>query len=127
MQQYRSIKMEFVQTIKGKNKLFLNGYLYVKQKNLANGYVSYECEKSRQTKVECKAKIKVRGHEYIVGENQHTHAPEPGRAELLRVKAAIKRRATETEETPQQIIATQVQGLGEAAATQMPQIRSIRR
>ena len=122
--------MEFIETVRGKRKVLLDGYLYVKQKALANGYVSYECEKRRQNKDkqgECKAKIKVRGDEFIMGENQHTHAPEPGRPEMLRVKEGIKRRAAETEETPQQIITTQVQRLGEAAATQMPQIKSVRR
>lgn len=122
--------MEFVETVRGHRKVLLHGYLYVKQKELANGYISYECEKRRQNKDKqgaCKAKIKVRGDEFILGENQHTHAPEPGRPEMLRVQARIKRRAADTEETPQQIITAQVQGLGQAAATQMPQVRSIRR
>ena len=64
--------MEFIETVRGKRKVLLDGYLYVKQKALANGYVSYECEKRRQNKDkqgECKAKIKVRGDEFIMGEN----------------------------------------------------------
>ena len=54
--------MEFVKLERGKTRIALNGYLYVKQKGLANEVISYECEKRRQNKDrqgECKAKIKV--------------------------------------------------------------------
>ena len=39
-----SSTMDTVTSTRGKNKLIHDGYIYVKQKDLANGVVSYECE-----------------------------------------------------------------------------------
>ena len=39
--------MEKVESIRGKQKIMHNGYVYVKQKDLAAGVISYECEKRR--------------------------------------------------------------------------------
>ena len=92
----------------------LEGYIYVKQKNLANGVVSYECEMRKRdtlTSNQCKAKVKVANDEVVGFVNEHTHAPVVGRPEALRVRVAIKERAVDTMETPQQILAqTEVPG-----------------
>jgi hypothetical protein len=40
---------------KGQEKLLLEGFVYVKQKNLAKGVVSFECEKRRYAAA-CKAR-----------------------------------------------------------------------
>ena len=37
--------MQKVESIRGKQKIMYNGYVYVEQKNLADGVISYECEK----------------------------------------------------------------------------------
>ena len=36
--------MNNLQSTKGQTKIIHEGYIYVKQKNLANGVISYECE-----------------------------------------------------------------------------------
>ena len=88
--------MEFVKSDKGKDKVIFEGYVYVKQKNLANDVVLFECEK-RRNKAECKAKIKIRG-EVLVGRfNEHFHGPDPGRQEVLKAVQRMKRQAEETE------------------------------
>ena len=54
--------MQKVESIRGKQKIMYNGYVYVKQKNLAHRVISYECEKRGGSEAglsECKAKIKV--------------------------------------------------------------------
>ena len=38
--------MQKVESIPGKQKITYNGYVYVKQKNLTDGVISYECEKA---------------------------------------------------------------------------------
>ena len=43
---------------RGKNKLIVDGYVYEKQKALANNIVSYECERRRGGR--CKAKLMVK-------------------------------------------------------------------
>ena len=49
--------MEYVKSEKGKEKLLFEGFVYVKQKNLAKGVVSFECEKCWYSTA-CKAKVK---------------------------------------------------------------------
>lgn len=122
--------MEKVQSIRGKQKILFNGYAFVKQKDLANDVISYECEKRRgngKGNSQCKAKIKVRD-EIVVGSlNTHTHEPDAARCEVLTTTQNIKKRAVETEEPPQQILGRELQGMSEAASVQMVPLRHIRR
>ena len=70
--------MEWITSIKGKTKLCYEGYIYVKQNNLANGVVAYECEMRKRdtlTSNQCKAKVKVANDEIVGFVNEHTHAP----------------------------------------------------
>ena len=59
----------------GKQKLLYEGYLYIKQKNIASGMVSYGCDE-RQNAHECKAKVKVLAGEIVGWANQHAHPPD---------------------------------------------------
>jgi hypothetical protein len=67
--------MEFIESARGNQKLSYQGILDVKQKNLANGVVSWECEQRQRNS--CNAKIKVRGEEIVGIVNTHNHAAEP--------------------------------------------------
>lgn len=58
--------------------------------------------------------------------NDHNHGPDPLHKQVLEVKASIKRRTIETEETPQQIISTAVANVTESVAAQLPPIRHIK-
>lgn len=51
--------------------------------------------------------------------NEHTHAPDATRSEVLRVRNNIKKRALVTEETPQQILGQEMEQLSQAASVQM--------
>lgn len=117
--------MEFVQSERGKRKLIYDGYIYVKQKELANSVISYECEKRRHSN--CKAKVKVFGNEVIDHVNEHTHAADICRPEVLFVREKIKSKAINTQETAQQIITQTVQSISEGASTQLPPVRHVRR
>ena len=122
--------MDHVKSERGNNKIIHEGYIYVKQKNLARGVISYECElrkRGKHNSGECKAKIKVMNGEVVGRTNQHTHAAVAGRPETLHVRDTMKRRALETMEPPQQILATCLQEISEASATQLPPFRTIRR
>jgi hypothetical protein len=106
--------MEFIESERGNHKPSCQGFLYVKQKNLANGVVSWECEERRFNS--CNAKIKVRGEEVVGNVNTHNHAADPCRKETLQIKNAIKHRAIDTDEnqTAQQIISTAVTNCSES-------------
>jgi len=125
------MELETVASIRGKNKVVLNGYVYVKQKNLANDLISFECERRRgsgTTLSECKAKVKLNADLSVVSYlHEHTHAADSGHVEVLKVRASIKRKAEETDETSQQILGHELQQLSQQAAAQMIPIRHVRR
>ena len=54
---------------RGNQKPSYQGFLYIKQNNLANGVISWECEHRRRNS--CNAKIKVRGEEVVGNVNTH--------------------------------------------------------
>ena len=48
--------MEFIKSERGKSKLVYKGFIYVKQKELANNVISCKCEKRRNGIVKPKLK-----------------------------------------------------------------------
>ena len=125
------VEMETVVSIRGKRKIMLNGYVYVKQKNLAKGAISYECELRRgsgRTGSICKARVKL-AHDLSILEfvNEHSHAPNEAHCEVLQVRAHIKRRAVQTEEPAQQILGLKLQHLSQQAAVELTPLPTIRR
>ena len=57
--------MEVTKTTQGRNKVLHQGYAYGKQKNLANGWESYECERRRVQKV-CRERVKINGQQIVI-------------------------------------------------------------
>ena len=95
--------MEYVRSNRGAFKLIHGNHVYVKQKVLKNGAICWECEQ-RRNKVACKAKLHVLNDQIVKNVNEHTHPANRGEVESIKVRQAMKKRARETEETPQQII-----------------------
>ena len=118
--------MEYVRSNRGAFKLIHGNHVYVKQKVLKNGAVCWECEQ-RRNKVACKAKLHVLNDQIVKNVNEHTHPANRGEVESIKVRQAMKKRARETEETPQQIISNAVAHLNEHAAVTMPPVHHIRR
>ena len=81
--------MEFIESERGNQKLNYQGFLNVKQKNLASGVVSWECEQRRRNSYN--AKIKVRGEEVVGNVNTHNHAADPCHKETLQIKNATNK------------------------------------
>ena len=118
--------MEFTATERGQRKLIKDGYLYILQKNLANDFTSWECVLRRRG--HCKARVKLDLNDNFVEQtNQHTHPPGQTNREVAKVRTGIKRRATETLMTNQQILAEQLGAISEGAATNLPVVENLRR
>ena len=81
--------MELTSTTQSRNKLLYLGYAYVKNKDLANGWVSFECERRRNYEG-CTGRIKANGQLVVVVTN-HTHTKS--------VKSIKTRRRNEREGT----------------------------
>ncbi|XP_071747499.1 uncharacterized protein [Lepeophtheirus salmonis] len=119
--------MELINSSRGGQKLIFEGFIYVKQKNLANEIISYECQMRRNFR-ECKAKIHISGNNHIVRRiNEHTHAPDIGKANALKVRNSIKRRTEDTGESAQQILSQELFGISEDVTVNLPALPSIRR
>ena len=118
--------MAYLRSNKGGMKLLFQNNLYVKQKVLSSGAVCWECDQ-RSNKFACKGKINVLDDQVIKQVNDHTHVANRAVVESSTVRQEIKKRARETEETPQQIISQSVARLSEQAAVAMPPIHHIRR
>ena len=99
--------LEFTTTQQGKQKLALNGYQYVFQKDLANGVAVWECVQ-RRNKHLCKSNVKISNHGIIGHPNDHTHPPAP-EVEADRARGAIQLCAQQTQEQTRLIVANNVQ------------------
>ena len=96
------------------------------KKNPANDVTSWDCEKRRRG--ECKAKIKLDGAgNFLERINNHTHAPSETKCEIAKVRANIKRRATETQDPAQVILGRELGGISKVAAINLPALHHIRR
>ena len=93
--------MEFITSNKGSLKLLYQGFPYVKQKDLVDNVVSYECVRRRSANGTCKARIHIRDDEVVGKVGDYTHQPNPAGTETLKMVAAMKHRARTTQETPQ--------------------------
>ena len=109
--------MKFITTEKRNKKRIHESYIYISfKKNLANDATSWECEKRRRGK--CKAKIKLdEAGNFLEQINDHRHATSETKCEIAKVRANIKRRATETEVPAQVILGRELGGISEAAAS----------
>ena len=103
-----STNMEFTRTTQNRNKVLHQGHAYVKNKNLVNGWESFECERRRNHKG-CTGRDKING-EQIVIVKEHTHTPNPAQNESLKKVLAMKNRAQTTVE-PAQIIGNSIAGI----------------
>ena len=95
--------MDYVRSNKGGMKRLFQNNLYVKQKVLSSRAVCWECDQCCN-KFACKAKLHVLDDQVIKQVNDHTHVASRAVVESSKVRQEMKKRARETEETPQQII-----------------------
>ena len=70
---------------------------------------------------QCNAKVKLsRLDEFLDEIHVHTHTPSQTECQVTKVKADIKRRVKETEETTQKILDTELQNISDGVAANLP-------
>ena len=109
--------------------LIKDGYTYVFQKTLANDIKYYECFLRR--KGQCKENIKLSADDAFLNQlNEHTHPPplppSQTRVEATKIKARIKDRAGNTNDTSQQTLGAELQNVSEAAAVALHSLNNMR-
>ena len=76
---------------------------------------------------QCKAKIKVSADDAFLNLlNEYTHPPSQTRAEATQIKARIKDRAGNTNDTSQQILWTELRNVSETTALALPSLSNMR-
>ena len=50
---------------------------------------------------QCKARLQIKDDEIVKEVNEHSHAPDSARADVLRIKNAIKQQAQSSQDTAQ--------------------------
>ena len=111
--------VETVKSTKGKDKIYVGGYLYVLDKKLSGGGLAYECEKRRSygdRAGQCHGRLHAKDGKVTKVIREHTHAPEPGRVDALKAAVRIKQKAMDTQNTAQQIITEELQSLSQGIA-----------
>ena len=112
-------------SVRGKNKVVERGFIYVKNKVLADNTIVYECQLRRRG--ECNAKIHVLDEVIVRRMHVHHHAPDNSEVEVTKVRNVLKRVAVSTEEPPIQILANNTLNMSEEAASKMPRISVLSR
>ena len=120
------VDMEFITARRGQRKLIKDGYLYALKKVLANDITSWKCVLRR--KAHCKARVKLHlNDDFVEQTNEHTYPPSQTNCQVVKVRAGIKQRATQTVTTNQQILAEQLTGISACAAANLPLAKNLRR
>ena len=117
--------MELTKTTQNKSKVLHRGFAYVKKKDLADGWISYECERRRRYR-DCTGSVKVKNDQIHIG-NDHSHNPDPALNESYKVITAIRDQAQATNDQPQQILGNALVGVPDHVAAKLPTINSARR
>ena len=119
--------MEFTTTEMGQRKLIRKRYVYVHRRNLSEGSSMWDCIYWRKG-YQCNAKVKLSPLDEFLGKiHKSTHAPLQAECQVTKVKAGIKRRAEETEETTQQILGTELRNISDGVAANLPSLETLRR
>ena len=114
--------MEFTSTIFGGRKLLYNGYIYMKDKDLAD--VSYWCCEKRGI---CSSRMVT----YIVSgsikkaPSSHNHQPDTASVEAAKTIGAIKLRSTQTDDVTSSVIQHSISSISIAAGLKLPSKESL--
>ena len=122
MAEQNLVEFRFIKSSRGGNKLEENGFMYDKQRALGN-IIYWQCERRK----ECKARLHTEGMRIVKRINEHLHGPDMGKVTCLVTKAGLKRKAEQTQDTSQYIVAESVQNITEATATKLPKLNTLKR
>ena len=118
--------MESTLTERGSRMVIKDGYAYVFQKTLANDIKCYEC--FLRKKGQCKAKIKLLADDAFLNQlNERTHSPSQTTVEATKIKARIKDRTRNANDTFKQILRAELRNVSEATAVALPSLNNMRR
>ena len=120
--------VEFLDFPNGRRKLIFENYIFVKQKDLTNGAIAWECSERRNAK-SCRARVKTLDGVFAGRTNMHTCTalPNPSKVEVLRARAAMLIQAGRSDDRTQPIVGANVAQLSDDTNSYLPSIDAMRR
>ena len=102
--------LQFIMVPNAGRKLIFENYIFVKQKELADGVISWECSKRRNVQ-SCRAKVRIRNDIFLDRTNDHTCSDVPNLADVAVLKAciAMTTHAQTSDDRTQEIIGANTQ------------------
>ncbi|KAI6661256.1 hypothetical protein LOD99_10077 [Oopsacas minuta] len=111
-----------IRTNKGGQKLLEGGYQYLTHRRVGKNS-HWQCEQ----RGECKARVHTKGMEIVKRTNEHLHAPDVQATACCEIKASIKRKARDTQDSSHQIIGEGMLTASEGTAAKLPKLDSLKR
>ena len=120
--------LQFIMVPNAGRKLIFENYIFVKQKELADGVISWECSKRRNVQ-SCRAKVRIRNDIFLGRTNDHTCSDVPNLADVavLKARIAMTTHAQTSDDRTQAIIGANTQNLSEEERANLPDIETMRR
>ena len=120
--------LQFIMVPNAGRKLIFENYMFVKQKELADGVISWECSKRRNVH-SCRAKVRTRNDIFLGRTNDHTCSDVPNLADaaVLKVRIAMTTHAQTSDDRTQAVIGANTQNLSEEERANLPDIETMRR
>ena len=115
-------QFRLITSSRGGNKLVENGFMYDKHKISGNG-TYWQCER----RSDCKARLHTDGMQTIKRINQHFHGPDIHKVSCLEVKAGIKQKAVQTQDSSHHISAEGVLSISDMTSVKLPKMNSLKR
>ena len=120
--------VEFIEYPNGRRKLVFEGYIFVKQKELNGGVISWECCERRNSK-SCRAKVKTLNGVFQGRTNHHTctRLPNPAKVEVAKALAAMRMQAGRSDDRTQAIVGANVENLSDVTKAYLPSVEAMKR
>ena len=116
--------LSFVHSEKGKEKLCLDGYLYITDKSVSNK-IYWKCEMSKKRK--CSARVITVDDSIVKQSGSHNHAGDASGIEAAKVMEKVKEHAANSRDTPQYIVSCASADVSCAAAVKLPTVDNMKR
>lgn len=118
--------METTETIRGKEKLCCDGYMFTFDKCSRDGAKKFwRCERKN---LGCLARIHTdAGNVFLNTLGRHSHDTDPASIQVRKINSDIKRRAAETTEAPVQVLNNALGNAGPATLGRMPNNDALRK
>lgn len=116
--------MQEVTSSKGKRKLYIDGYLYIKDYK-RNNNIYWKCENFKKTL--CKSRVIESENGVIKHSQEHNHAGDAAKFEAEKILQTIREDAVDSRDTPHYIVSNSVNNIPKAVMAKLPTVPTMKR